>query len=224
MVQSTATFPNIVQRLDKLNILLFWEILKTKNPLLLDGDYMPDKVYTEEEEKHIVHVWEIMYDSYFQLKNDSKSKMVLHQAYELMLLSYKIWQLTKTTDLARHLEDLKHLLTNEEYIEKEQQVYSWFKIIEPELNLQYFKGMETNLEIVGKRIQALQNKYNRENKSNEANIEKQVDNVFSVIVKVSQTVGHQLNAEKMMVTEWLAWEKAAKDKIQAQHEASRKKK
>lgn len=224
MEQLTPTFPNLIRSLDKLKILLFWEILKTKNPYLLDGDYMPDKQYTEEEASYIVQQWEIMYDSYFQLKNDGKSKVVLDKAYELMLLAHKINQLQKNIDFCGHLKEFQNILPKEDYTDKEQMLIKLFTVIEPTLQVKYLDGMDANIAIVNKRISALQNKYNRTKEQNDKDVEKQVDNVFSVLVRVSQTLNIQLNAEKMMVTEWLEWEKIAKEKLKAQEEARRKKK
>lgn len=220
----TPTFPNLIRSLDKLKILLFWEILKTKNPLLLDGDYMPDKQYTEEEQSYIVQQWEIMYDSYFQLKNDGKSKVVLQKSYEVMILSYKIKLLNDTLNFLKWHTEIRDLLPPERQNEQEQQIYALFKKVEPDLNIRYFEGIQVNTEVVNRRIAALQNKYNRLKQDNEKEVEKQVDNVFSVIAKVSKITQMQLNAQNMVVTEWLAYEQMAKETIKAEEEARRKKK
>lgn len=224
MEQLTPTFPNIVRSLDKLKILLFWEILKTKNPFLLDGDYMPDKKYTEEEESYIVQQWEVLYDNYFQLKNDGKSKVVLQKSYEVMILSYRIKNLNDTVTLLNWHVEIKDLLPPERQIEQEQQIYALFKKLEPDMNIQYFDTPQVNIEIVNKRIAALQNKHNRLKDDNEKKVAEQVDNVFSVIAKVSKITQMQLNAQNMVVTEWLAYEQMARETIKAEEEAKRKKK
>lgn len=224
MEQSTATFPNIIRSLDKLKILQFWGIMKENNPLLLDPDYDEHKEYPEEVRQYIVAAWEVMYDSYYQVKNDSKTKLVLHNNYEQMVLGYKIYQLEQNINMAYHLETFRDILPEDNYTEKEQMIYKWFVTIEPDLPIKYFEGMGVNLDLVKKRIAALQNKYNRNKKDLEKQVEKQVENVYSVIVKVSEILGMQLNAENMMVLEWIRWEKAAIDKQKALDEANRKRK
>lgn len=223
MEQHTRTFPNIVRSLDKLQILRFWEILKANNPMLLDIDYMPDKKYTDEERKYIVEVWEIMWDSYYQLKNDGKSKLVLKQSYDLMMLSFRIKLLNDTLRFLQWHLELVDILPEESRIKQEQEIYGLFKTIEPDMPLKVFDGAQVNIEIVNKRVSALQNKHNRLSAENEKKVEQQVDNVFSVIAKVSRITQMQLNAHNMVVTEWLAYEQQAKE-IQRSAEESRRKK
>lgn len=224
MEQSTATFPNIIRSLDKLKILLFWEILKTRNPLLLDGDYMPDKEYTDEEKEFVAQAWEIMYDSYFQLRNDGKSKFVLESAYEQMLLAHKIGQLQKNIDFCGYLEKHKEDLPEADYLRHKQGLIKNFVTIEPLIKVKYFEGLAENVEIVNKVISALHNKFNRHKEKNEKEIKEQVDNVYTVIARVSRITKMQINAQNMMVTEWLAYEQQAREIERAENEARTKKK
>ncbi len=224
MEQNTALFPNIVRSLDKLKILVFWEILKTHNPFLLDINHMPDKIYTDEEKNYVIQVWEILWDSYFQLKNDGKSKIALENSYEQMLLAHKINILQKNIDMCKHLKDVKHLLPETDYINHKQMLLSLFVKIEPKVKIKYFDTLEDNINIVNKILAALQNKYNKSKEDNEKEVSKQVDNVYSVIARVSRITNMQLNAQNMMVTEWLAYEQQAKEIVKAEESRRKNKK
>lgn len=224
MVQSTATYPNIIRSLDKLNILVFWEILKSKNPYLLEGDYMEDKQYTEEEKQYIYQTWEIMYDSYFQLKKDGKSKLVLQQSYDLMLLAYKINNLEYIARTLQSLEDVKDILPEDDYLNHKQGLLSLIPKHEPDLTPKYFESIADNVELLGKMILALQNKYNRAKKDNDKEVSEQVENVYSVIVKVEKIIDRQITAEATSVMKWLAYEKQANDITKAKEEEYRRKK
>jgi len=184
---------------------------------------MKSKEYTEEEQGYVVQTWEILYDSYFQLKNDGKSKVVLDKNYELLLLAHTIGQLQKNIDFAKYLETFRDILPQDNYIEKEQMLLSLFLTVESDLGILFMEGMSVNIEIVNKRISALQNKYNRNKSEVEIEVEAQVNNVFSVIARVSNIVGTQLNAHNMVVSEWIAYEQMAMEKQKAE-EAVRKRK
>lgn len=224
MVQSTATYPNITHRLDKLNILVFWEILKSNNPYLLDGDYMEHKEYTEEEEQYIRHTWEIMYDSYFQLKNDGKSKQVLQKSYDLMLMGHKIASLESIHRMLVKLHESMEQLPEDDFARHKQGYLKAILMFEQDVPVQFFESIPYNLKILEKRILALQNKYNRNKLENKKEVEEQVDNVFDVIVKVADRLNMHLDASRLSVAEWIAWEKRAKKKQEAEEAALRNKK
>lgn len=224
MEQSTAIFPNITRSLDKLNILVFWQILKENNPYLLDGDYMPEKDYTEEEKQYVQQAWTIMYDSYFQLKKDGKSKQVLNTATDLMLLMHKINQLGEVSKGLTMLEEHKHILPQTDYLTHQQGYFRSYVNVEETLNINFLEGSLYNMEIANKRITALTNKYNRLKKENNTEVSEQVDNVFSVIAKVAARLKFHLSARDLSVTEWLAYEQEARDQSKAEEELSRQRK
>lgn len=218
------TYPNIVQRLDKLNILVFWEILKTKNPKLLDKDYMDEKTYTVEEEGFIVHTWELLYDSYYQLKQDSKSKFVLDKQFNVMMLEFKISQFRHYMSLWQQLESLKTILDSKTYVEYLNVLIRGFNSVDPTLNLSILDDMNLVVKKIERRLFAIQSKHKRTAEESKKEVVRQVDNVFDVISRVSRITGMQLNAKKMVVMEWLAYEKQAKEMIKAEREAQEKKK
>lgn len=222
MAQLTLTYPNIIQKLDKLKILVFWEILKTKNPKLLDENYMEDKKYSPEEEAFIVQTWEILYDSYYQLKQDSKSKFVLDKQYNIMLMEFRIGQFVHYINMWQHLESVKHLLETKSYIEYQSILITAFNVIDSTLNIKIMDDTNLTIKKIERRLHAMQAKHKRNNEDNKKDIDKQVKNVFSVIVKVSRITESRLDAQNMVVTEWLAWEKEAQNILKAQREAKEK--
>jgi hypothetical protein len=224
MAQLTLTYPNIIQSLDNLKILVFWEILKSKNPKLLDLNYMPDKEYTAEEEEFIVHTWELLYDSYYQVKEDSKSKLVLDKQFNVMMLEFQINQFIHYIKMWEHLDSVKELLELKMYTEYQCLLIRAFNSVDSTLNLNLLDSTETNIKRIERRLFALQAKHKRIADDNKKEIDKQVDNVFSVIVRVARITESKLDAHSMVVTEWLAWEKEAKEVLKANKEASEKNK
>lgn len=221
MEQNTPTFPNLVRSLDKLNILVFWQILKEHNPLLLDGDYIEHKEYTEEEQDYVVQVWEQLYDSYYQLKKDGKSKKVLEKTYNALMLSNTIQELYTTFRFVKHLDELKKSIPDATYHELYTKMLGTFQKTEPDLPLNYEEPSTYNLAIVQKHLNGLENKYNRLKTENTKEVEEQVDNVFSVIARVSRITQLKLNANNMVVSEWLAYEQQAQEIAKAESDAAR---
>jgi hypothetical protein len=224
MAQLTLTYPNIIQSLDNLKILVFWEILKSKNPKLLDLNYMPDKEYTAEEEEFIVHTWELLYDSYYQLKQDSKSKFVLDKQFNVMMLEFKISQFRHYMSLWQQLESLKTILDSKTYAEYLNVLIRGFNSVDPTLNLSILDDMNLVVKKIERRLFAMQSKHKRTAEESKKEVEKQVNNVFTVIARVSRITELRLNAHDMVVTEWLAYEQEAKNILKAQKEAQEKKK
>lgn len=220
MEQNTPTYPNIVKSLDKLNILVFWQILKESNPLLLDGDYMEHKEYTAEEQDYIVHTWELLYDNYYQLKKDGKSKIVLDKSYNALMLSNTISELYTTLRFIQHLDELKSVIPENTYSELYINMLGTFHKTEPSLSLNYFEPSTYNLPIVQKHLNGLENKYNRLKLETDNEVQEQVDNVFTVIARVSRITQLKLNANDMVVSEWIAYEQQAKAIEKAEAEAA----
>ena len=55
----------LINSLDTLKILRFWQIIKEKNVLLLDLDHKEGKKYTKDQLEEIESTWLKLYDEYF---------------------------------------------------------------------------------------------------------------------------------------------------------------
>ena len=224
MEQSTAIFPNIIQSLDRLKILVFWEILKTKNVYLLDINAEPGKQYSKNEQDYIVETWERLYDDFYQLKNDGKTKIAIMEARNEMVLLHKINTLAKNVEFLGWLLSFSNDITPEQYVLYEARILSLFKSIEPRLRFKPMASVSENISVVDKAIRSLQSLYNRTKKKTEDKIDRQIENVYEVVAKVSYIVNMRLEVKDMVVSEWIAYEKMAIEKQKAEKEAQRNKK
>lgn len=89
---------NYYKSLDKLKILTFWQIIKDKNILLLDFDYVEDKKYSKEQLKELEDTWLRLYDEYYILLNDSKSKYKMNKTFDELKTRDKINQIKYNYD------------------------------------------------------------------------------------------------------------------------------
>lgn len=192
--------------------------------MLLDIEYSEGKQYTEEEALFIYNVWEQLYDSYYQQKNDSKGKLVLEKSYEIMLLGKHISDLEMFVRSLKAVEDVKDVLPEADYARHKIDYLNLAVKQDNELKVKLFEDIPTNIKIIEKRLAGLQNKHKRMEADNYREVQEQVDNVFTVVARVSKICEMRLNAKEMVVSEWLAYEKMAKDLVKASEEDLRKRK
>lgn len=204
---------SIFQSLDKLRIILFWEILKEKNPLLLDANYKPENKYTQEEEEFIVNTWERLYDDFFEAKNDAKGRLLLKESESEMKLLFKINLLI---DLRNHLLMLFESTDTIPVNDYENLKYSAFEIItkvEKKLRFDVFVNVPEALNKLDKALASLQNTHSIKSKRNNQEIDKQIQNVYSVVANVEQVLERSIpNINEISVMHWLAYEKSAIEK------------
>ncbi len=208
---------NLFSGLDKLRIILFWEILKEKNPLLLDANFKPENKYTKEEESFIVNTWERLYDEFFEYKNDSKGRLLLKETEDEMRLLFKINLLV---DLRNHLEQLFYNIESIEVKNFEELKFSAFEIIkkiEKKIKLTVFVDIPEAINILDRVLNSLQNSYSIKTKRNNQEIDKQIQNVYSVVAKVESVLERSIpNIDTISVLQWIAYENSAKEKINSQ--------
>jgi len=218
-MQNTVTLKNleIPKSLDKVRIILFWEILKERNPLLLDPNYKDGKVYSKEAQDYIVQMWYGLYDDFYTQKNDQKTKLVLSQSYDEIKLQFKINTFVSNYNFLASLQkDYKGILSNEQFTEYEQWFYKSFKELDNRIKLKYFDGVEANLKIVKRFIDSLQNAYNLKKKKVDKGVEQEITNVYDVVTKVEQILERSIpNINEISVLQWLSYEKRANEKIKA---------
>lgn len=218
-MRNTVTLSSleIPKSLDKIRIILFWEILKERNPLLLDVNYFEGKQYSKEAQDYIVNTWYQLYDDYFEQRNDQKTKLTLSKTFEESKLLFKINTLVSNYNFLVALQrDYKEILDDKTFISYEQEIYSLFKKIDSRIKLRLFEGVDVNLKTVKRFMESLQNTYNIKKGKTEKQIDKEITNVYDVVVKVEQILERSIpNINDISVLQWISYEKIANEKIKA---------
>jgi len=207
----------ILNSLDKLKIILFWEILKEHNYYLLDVNYSKDKKYNDAESEKIVNIWYQLYDDYYKLKNDQKAKLFLSKAINEMKLRVKIDNIESTANFLIDLENhYKEILEDEQFYEYEVQLYGLIKELEPKIKFRYFDGIPANIKTIQSVINALTTQLTLMQKKSEKVIEEEVQNVYKVVARVEQILERSIpNINEISVMQWLAYEEIANEKIKS---------
>ena len=219
MEQNTTTSKNmeLINSLDKLRIILFWDILKEQNYFLLDVNYSKDKKYSEVEKEQILNVWYSLYDEYYKAKNDQKAKLFLSKAINEMKLRVRIDNIVSTAnflvDLQNHYRDI---LEPDQFSEYEQKLYSLIKELEPKIKLKFFDGIAVNLKIIQSVVNALTTSLTLMQKKTNEKIEEEVTNIYKVVASVEQILERSIpNINEISVMQWLAYEEIANEKIKS---------
>jgi len=203
---------SVINKIDKLKIMVFWEILKTGNAMLLDSGYFEDKEYTKEERFKIEGYWLEIYNQYYLLENDSKTKTTLSNANEEMLLLFKLNLLIENYNFLKWTYRHRDLIDERAFLEYQHRVFLLFEKIHDGFKLEYFSDFEINSKKIERLISSLTNTYNIKKKKTDVKIEEQVSNIYVLAQQVGEVFGFRLDVENMYVPEWLAWQKRAKEK------------
>lgn len=210
-MQNTPTSKSlqVFKDLFELRIITFWNILKDKNVFLLDKEYFEGKTYTKEEETELNLLFDTLYDEFFKQVNSQKSKKLIQNRMNEIAISIKINALISNSNLLVTLHnEYKEILDENTFSQYEQKVYSFIRQIEPKIKLQYFSGVEYNLNQIQSFIRALEvsNKANKD--YNDKGIEHQIKNIYDVVASVESALGRSLtNIETMSVMQWLSYQK-----------------
>lgn len=226
MAQNTVIFPNIIQSLDELKILVFWKIIRDNDYLLIDRDHSPQKEYSDTEKEFIPQTWHKLYDDYFAQCNDSRSKRDLRKDAEELTLAWRIESIIKVIELMGWLNNHQSDLPEETYVQMMMDNVALFTETEPSLKpkLNIFASPIENIGIVNKLLTSLQNKYARLVSDKPKRAEKQIDNVYVKVARLGGALGIQLNVNEMTCSEWLGWQDVAYRKQKAEKEANDKRK
>lgn len=215
-------FPNLTAKiklfdcLDTLKILLFWEITRSKNALLLDENYSKNKKYSQKDVELCEQTWLKLFDEYYVLRQNQETKGNLLKSFDELKLREKITQINNAIEF---LETLKHqigFISNEDIIKYEQELYATLKKIDNRIKPLFFEGIDANIINLGKVLKSLINKYNIEFKEKDKVIKKEVKNVYEVVVNAESWLERTLDVENMVVSRWIAYEKQIADKQKAQ--------
>ena len=206
----------VYNSLDSLKILTFWNIVKDKNSLLLDSNYFEGKKYSKNQLNEIESTWLKLYDEYYVLLDDSKSKFKMDKTFNELKLRDKINQLKNNVDYLELLKGYVGILPYEDIIKYEQETYSRVKIIDKRIKIKLFDGINPNLEVLNRAINSLINKYNSEHKTNKEQVVKEISNVYDVVASAESWMERNLNINDMVVSHWIAIQKQILQKQKAQ--------
>jgi hypothetical protein len=180
-------------------VLDFWKILKTGN--------FQEFGFSEEQ-------WNDLYDDYFKLKNDPKSKIFLKNLKEEALVVFKMELVKEVYNFLLFTIRQKPFFLNL-YNDRIEQVY---KCAEDNLKIKIQRTQpETyNLKQIERVYSALYNKYNIMQGNKQKQVNKEVQNIYKIVANVSGVIGMQLNVKEMTLEEWMAYEEMANVKIKNQ--------
>lgn len=204
---------HLFNSLDTLKILTFWKILQEKNIFLLDFDYKEGKKYNNSEKSEIEVLWRRLYDEYFVLRNDAKNKAELDKGFKELKLKEQIILVQEVYNALVGLNNQKGLLPEDIIIKHEQKLYSVLKVISPKIKPKLFDGIEANLKNIERVINAMRNTYNLSYKKQEKIVEKQIKNVYTVVVNAESWLERSLDVEDMPTSKWIEIEKVVAHKI-----------
>jgi len=206
----------LYKSLDTLKILTFWKIIQDKNILLLDFDYFEGKKYSDKQKNEIEQLWNRLYDEYYVLIDDPKSRHKMDKSFKEFILRSKI------NDIRHYIDFLISLLKGVGYVEYEvimkyeQEAYKSIKLIDSRIKLDLFGGINNNIEYLNKFMNGLINKYNIDiNSNNDKTVAKEINNVYEVVASAESWLERSLKIDDMVVAHWIAIEKQVKQKQKA---------
>ena len=205
--------------MDKLLILTFWEIIKSKNYALLDIDYSENKIYTESEIAQFNLLWSKLEDEYYNLKKDSKSYSTIVKSNDAFRLLLKIELLENNLNSLVELYNNIEIIDQDDFIRIKQKIYQNFTLIHDRITPKYFDGLKENFNLITRFINAFKSDYEINYKVVTDEIKEEVTNIYNIVASVGSILGYQINVKQVNVMEWIAYEEIAKQKINAQKEA-----
>ena len=216
MLTFRNTTLNYYKSLDKLKILTFWNIIKDKNIYLLDVHYKDGKKYSKNQLAEIENTWLELYDEYYVLLDDSKSRHTMSKSFDELKVRDKINQIKYNYDFLISLTNYIGVIPNEDITKYEQETYKRLKLIDKRIKPLYFDGIDANLKNLDKVLKSLINRYNIDHKENQKQIEKEIQNVYDVVANAESWLERNLNISEMVVSHWIALQKQIKQKQKAQ--------
>lgn len=199
----------VIDRLEDISIVLFWEIMTKRDVNLLDKNYVSDKEYTPEQLDLLYQTWLNLYDRFFELKDDEKAKRHLSAGVESFVASSTMYAITSTINLIEWLVSVKASLPAEIYNSKLAEAYKLITEANPLIKIDYMAEEDENIKVINRFLDAMQNKHNRHKSEMSKNHSNTIANIYEVVAIVSKVLGMQLNVKDMNVMEWLSYEKMA---------------
>lgn len=211
MEQNTQELTNIQPYNDlyDLRIITFWNILKDKNIFLLDKNYFVAKNYTEADKKYLNDLFDKMYDDFFKLVNNQKSKTLIKTRLDEIVMALIVDGLKSNYNLLVTLaNEYRDVLDFRTFQNFEQQAYGFIKQLDKKIAIKHFDGIETNLKIVKSYITAVEQKIKSNDNYVAKGIASEIKNIYDTVAIVESALGRSLtNIETMSVMQWLAYQK-----------------
>lgn len=197
----------LFKSLDTLKILTFWKILQTDNILLLDSGYFEGKRYNKREQNDIKEVWERLYDEYYLLRNDGKSKRELEKAFESNEVKWKLKCLDTSIRSFMILKSVENTINVDKLYQMRKEMYDTLKLINKRIKFNHFSSIQEDIDYVKKFYVSMQNTYNLNYKPKDKVYKSQIDNVYKVVANVESWLdGKTLDIDNIVVSHWLAYE------------------
>jgi hypothetical protein len=222
---SQNTIPlNIINNLDDLKILLFWQIIRDGNIMLLDLDYQKDTQYSEEEKQFVTEIWYKLYDAYYSQTDDSRSKHELKKSSEELFLSYRIKRLNDFCELLGWLSNMQFDLSEDKWYEMYHALVNSVKEKEPRIKLNVLDDPLPNFEKIARYMASLHNQLKKLTTGKQKSADSAVSNIYTKVGYVSVELGIQLNVKEMSCNEWLAYQGMASQRQAAKLKQNKKNK
>lgn len=206
-----------IKNLDALNILRFWKIAQTNKYVLLDVEYSDYRTYSKAQKLRAEEQWLRLYDEYFILRDDSKSKSDLEWMFKGMTLKGQVKLLDGMIGLAESLKRTQHILPFQEIKEKKEEIVMLVQEhISDKVILAALQPVELLIDDLVRMKAGLSNRINLYYKDEKQEFKDQLRNVFDVIANVNQWLDGILpRPQEMSVTEWLSYERMCLRKQEA---------
>lgn len=225
-VRSTLIFRNlkVYDSLDTLRIIDFWKINQTGNIYLLDKNYFEGKLYQQKEVLYFQKLWLSLQDDYYKLQDDPKQRAKIRTSKERMLLMFKTQVIISHLAFYERFFKYAHLLDTKQYIEQEHQLFSLFKELGLKANINRFSTPEEKLKKIRSFVDAVSERLKRLQKESEKDASDEIENMFTQVVAIEKIIERPIpNIENISVMQWIAYEKQAREIIQANKKDNGKK-
>jgi hypothetical protein len=183
---------------------------------LLDFDYVEDKKYTKEQLNELEQTWLRLYDEYYVLLDDSKSKHKMNKTFDELKTRDKINQVKYNYDFLISLKNYVGLIPDEDIVKYEQETYNRLKTIDKRIKPLYFDGINANIKNLDRVMKSMINRYNIEHKESQKEIQKEIDNVYDVVANTESWLERSIPISDMVVSHWIAIQNQIKQKQKAQ--------
>ncbi|NRA92160.1 MAG: hypothetical protein HRU26_05650 [Psychroserpens sp.] len=183
--------------------------------LLLDFDYFDGKKYTEEQKNELELTWLRLYDEYYVMLDDSKSKFKMNKTFDELKLRDKINQIKNNYDFLVMICGYVGQMPNDMLDQYIQETYKRLIKIDKRIKPKFFDPVTDNLKMLDRFINSLINTYNQVHKDNVKSVESEINNVYDVVANAESWLERNLNINDMVVSHWIAIEKQVKQKQKA---------
>ena len=210
--QNTHVYPN-TKTAETLRWLDYLEIAKTDKHELLDLSYNDKKIYTTDEKEYFSRKWLELQDEVYLIEDSTESKSLIKKNLNKLFLVEKIRMVENYRNLLIWYANKENLFKENEnineWIANIQGLYAHIFSYDSKLKFKYFEDISVNIKFLEGYVSSLVNQYNSLYKDQESKIEKKVKSIYYNVMQVNKITGFNLNANTMLVVEWIEASKEA---------------